>query len=151
MRVGARYSAAQHSRPEIFLALALAARPNAKGNMSSTHDTAFSKRLETAAAAKKALLEKFRPKTAATDPLFDERAAMKSAELNEVREARSSARAAAKQAVADAAEAVLQAEAALAADALTAKRGERKERKALTAAEAKAKRDAKYAARKTRN
>ena len=39
---------------------------------------------------------------------------------------------------------------AVAAAALDAKRGERKERKALTKAEAKAKRDARYAARKSR-
>ena len=39
---------------------------------------------------------------------------------------------------------------AVAAAALDAKRGERKERKALTKAEAKAKRDARYAARKAR-
>ncbi len=119
--------------------------------MISAHDTTFSKRLETAAAAKKLLLEKLRPKAAATDPLFAEREAMRAAELAEVRAARSEARAAAKQAIADAQEAAAQAQAAIEADALTAKRGARKERKALSAAEAKAARDAKYAARKSRN
>lgn len=119
--------------------------------MISTHDINFSKRLETAAAAKKLLLDKHRPKTAVTDPLFADREAMRAAELAKVRADRGQARADAKQAVADAREAALQAQAALDAEALAGKRGERKERKALNAAEAKAKRDAKYAARKSRN
>ena len=119
--------------------------------MISAHDTNFSKRLETAAAAKKLLLDKHRPKAAVTDPLFADREAMRAAELAQVRADRSQARADAKQAIADAQEAALQAQAALYAEALAGKRGERKERKALSAAEAKAKRDAKYAARKSRN
>ncbi|HWW25404.1 MAG TPA: DUF6481 family protein [Caulobacter sp.] len=118
--------------------------------MISAHDTTFSKRLETAAAAKRLLLDKLRPKATVTDPLFAERQAMKAAELNAVRTVRLQARADAKQAIADAHEAAVQAQAALDAEALAGKRGERKERKALSAAEAKAKRDAKYAARQAR-
>jgi len=53
-------------------------------------------------------------------------------------------------ALADAEEVARQAEADRAAAELDAKRGERKERKALTKAEAKAARDARYAARKAR-
>jgi hypothetical protein len=52
--------------------------------------------------------------------------------------------------VLDAEEAARQADADVEAAALDAKRGERKERKALTKAEAQAKRDARYAARKAR-
>jgi hypothetical protein len=141
---GLGISDAQHSHPEISPYVS-------EGSMNSAHDTNFSKRLETAAAAKKLLLDKLRPKAAATDPLFAEREAMKAAELAQVRADRSQARADAKQAIADSEEAKLAAQAALDLDALTAKRGERKERKALSAAEAKAKRDAKYAARKSRN
>lgn len=118
--------------------------------MISTHDASFTKRLETAAAAKKLLLDKLRPKATVTDPLFAERQAMKAAELEAVRTARLQARADAKQAIVDARDAAAEAQSALDAEALAGKRGERKARKALSAAEAKAKRDAKYAARQSR-
>jgi len=118
--------------------------------MISTYDTKFSTRLETAAAAKALLIAKLRPKAAVTDPLFTQREALRAVELNAVRAARLQARADAKQAIADAQEAAVQAQAALDAEALAAKRGARKERKVLSAAEAKAKRDAKYAARQAR-
>ena len=112
--------------------------------------TGFADRLKTAADAKQALLAKFKPKTAVTDPLFDQRAEMREAELKQVREDRSAAKAAARQAVIDKQDAVRQSHAAVEAAALDAKRGERKERKALTKAEAKTKRDARYAARQAR-
>lgn len=118
--------------------------------MISTRDNNFSKRLETAA-AKKLLLAKHRLKVAVIDPLFADRGAMRAAELTKVRADRSQARADAKQVIADAQEAALQAQAAHDAAALAGVRGARKERKALSAAEAKAKRDAKYAARKSRD
>lgn len=107
-------------------------------------------RLSAAADAKAALLAKLKPKPTVTDPLFDERAAMKAAELADVRTARAVERQDAKQATADKAAAVA---AAIAADEeaqLADKRGARKERKQLSKAEAKAKRDARYAARKAR-
>ena len=107
-------------------------------------------RLSAAAEAKAALLAKLKPKATVTDPLFAERAAMKAAELADVRAARAVEKADAKQATA---EKVAAAEAAIAADeqaALDDKRGARKERKQLSKAEAKAKRDARYAARKAR-
>ena len=53
--------------------------------------------------------------------------------------------------VAAARQALAEAEAARAAEALALVRGQRKQRKALTEAEAKAKRDARYAARKARH
>lgn len=118
--------------------------------MNTAYDTNFSKRLETAAAAKAHLVAKLRPKAAVTDPLFAQRQAMRDNELQAVRAARMQTRADAKQALADAQKAAVQALAALDAEALTAVRGARKERKVLSAAEAKAKRDAKYAARQSR-
>ena len=112
--------------------------------------TGCADRLKTAAAAKQALLDKLRPKPTRIDPQHAERAEMRAAELEVVREDRAVAKAAKRQ---EAADAVAAAERARAADeeaALLAKRGQRKERKALSAAEAKAKRDAKYAARQAR-
>jgi hypothetical protein len=118
--------------------------------MSEPYNPNFSDRLKTASEAKKAMLAKFKPKPTVTDPQFEERAALRTAELEKVRLERAEAKAAAKQAQADAEEARLQAEAELEAADLAAKRGQRKERKALTKAEAKAARDARYAARKAR-
>jgi len=111
--------------------------------MSSFQNVGHADRLKTAAQAKAALLAKFKPKAAVTDPQFEDRAALRAAELTAVRKERSAARALIK------AEAAEQ-QAALTEEALAAKRGARKERKALTNAEAKAKRDARYAARKAR-
>jgi hypothetical protein len=118
--------------------------------MKPADPNSFADRLKTAAEAKKALLDKFRPKASVTDPLFAERAAMREAEIDQVRADRAQAKADAKQAAVDAEAAVRETEAADAAIALEAKRGERRERKALTKGEAKAKRDARYAARKAR-
>ncbi len=118
--------------------------------MSELLKTGFADRIKTASAAKSALLAKFKARPTVVDPLFSERAAMRTAELDAVRERRAEAKATAKQALADAAAAALQAQADLEAAALDAKRGDRKERKALTKVEAKAKRDARYAARKAR-
>ncbi|UAL09391.1 DUF6481 family protein [Caulobacter segnis] len=118
--------------------------------MNASQDIGHAQRQKTAADAKAALLAKFKPRATSTDPLFADRAALRAAELKAVREARSVAKAAVRQAAADSAQAIVDAETALAAEALSAKRGERKERKALSNAEAKAKRDARYAARKAR-
>ena len=122
--------------------------------MNETQKTGFAERLKTAADAKKLLLERMKPKAAAIDPLHAERAALraseKAQEIAQVREERAAAKAATKQANADAEAAVAQAQADAEAAELDAKRGQRKERKALTKVEAKAARDAKYAARKAR-
>jgi len=118
--------------------------------MTELHNTGFADRLKTASEAKKALLAKFQPKPTVVDPLASERAAMRAAELNQLRQDHATAKAAAKQVIADAKEAIRQAEADAVAADLDAKRGVRKERKALSKTEAKAKRDARYAARKAR-
>ncbi|WP_304165125.1 DUF6481 family protein [Phenylobacterium aquaticum] len=118
--------------------------------MNQTLNTGFAERLKTAAEAKKALLAKFQPKPTVVDPEFTARAERRAAELEKVRSDRLEARAAAKQAAADAVEAARLAHEATAEAELEAKRGERKERKALTKAEQKAKRDQRYAARKAR-
>jgi hypothetical protein len=116
--------------------------------------TGFADRLKTAAAAKRALLDQLRPMPAQIDPDHERRAALRAAEreaaLEAVRQQRAAAKAAKRQAAADAALEIELARAAAEEAELLAKRGQRKERKALSAAEAKAKRDAKYAARKMR-
>jgi len=118
--------------------------------MNEMQRTGFSERLKTAAEARKALLANFRPKPAVTAVETPDRAAQRAAELERVRQERQDAKAAKAEARALSEEAArLEAE-AIEASALDAKRGERKERKALTKAEQKAKRDARYAARKAR-
>jgi hypothetical protein len=110
----------------------------------------FSDRQKRAADAKTALLAKLRPKPTVTDPSAPSREALRAEELDRVREARAEAKSAKTEAAAAALEAARLAEEAASAAVLDAKRGERKERKALTKVEAKAKRDAKYAARQAR-
>lgn len=110
----------------------------------------FADRQKTAADAKAALVARFKPKPAVTDPTLKPRHERRAEELARVRQARTADKAARKQAQADAAAKLVAARAAEEAAALEAKRGERKERKALTKAEAQTARDAKYAARKAR-
>lgn len=112
--------------------------------------TGFQDRLKTAAEARTALLAAFKPKPSVTAPNLQSRAEARAVELARVRQERADAKAARKQAATEAVEAARLTDEALAAAALDAKRGERKERKALTKAEQKAKRDARYAARKAR-
>lgn len=118
--------------------------------MNELQRTGFAERLKTAAEAKKSLLAGFRARPAVTAAEFTPSSVARAAELVRVRQARTEAKAAKLQAALAAAEAARLSEEALAAAALDAKRGERKERKALTKAEQKAKRDARYAARKAR-
>jgi len=118
--------------------------------MKARFSVGLADRLKAAAAAKRSLLDKLQPKPAHVDPLHAEREAMRRADLAAVRADRVAGRAAKKQAAADAAAETLRGELVAEEAALALKRGARKERKALTAAEAKAKRDAKYAARKAR-
>jgi hypothetical protein len=117
-----------------------------RGTMKEDQKTGYSERLKTAAAAKAALLAQLRPKPTqvAAEPV--DRAAERAAELETVRQARAEAKAVRKEAASHAAEVAAQAQAKVEADALEAKRGERKQRKALSAAETKARRDAKFAA-----
>jgi hypothetical protein len=110
----------------------------------------FSDRLKTAAAAKAALLAQLRPKPTRTDPDHPQRDELRAAELETVRQDRTEAKVVRKQAAADAVQAAEEARAAAEAAALEAKRGERKQRKALSNAEAKTRKDAKFAAYRTR-
>lgn len=105
--------------------------------MNDTKGAGLADRLKAAAQAKQALLAKFRPKAAVVDPLFAERGLEAAAELKAVRAERQAGRTVRK-AAADTV--------AAAAD----QRAARKRAKAPTEAEAKDKRDAKYAARKSR-
>ena len=107
--------------------------------MNETQRTEFAERLKTAADARSALLAKLRPKPTVTAAQTPDRSA-----------ARRQAKADKQLAAAEAQEVARQADEAAAAASLDAKRGERKERKALTKAEQKAKRDLRYAARKAR-
>lgn len=118
--------------------------------MQQTFDIGFAKRLETAAAARRARLASFKPQPARTAPYPIDMAAARAVELDQVRRDRAQAKATRLEVAAAAVAAELCAQADLEAAALEAKRGARRERKALTAAEAKAKRDTRYAARKAR-
>jgi len=118
--------------------------------MNKTPLTGFSDRLKTAAEARKAMLANFRPKPTVTAGEVPDRAVRRAAELEQVRLERREAKVAKAEATAQKAEAERAAAEAAAAEALDAVRGMRKERKALTKAEQKAKRDARYAARKAR-
>ena len=85
--------------------------------------------MKAAADAKKAMLEKFKPKPTVIDPDFDQREALRLAELEKVRLARAEAKAQAKARQEEAAAARRAAEAELAQTELEIKRLERKERK----------------------
>ena len=121
-----------------------------KASMKDLKGSGLTDRLAAAAEAKAALLAKLKPKPTVTAPKGETRAATKEAELKAVRLARAEEKEAARLAAADKAAAI---QAGILADeeaALAEKRGARKERKQLTKAEAQAKRDARYAARKAR-
>jgi hypothetical protein len=89
----------------------------------------FADRQTAAAEAKKAMLAKFKPKAAVTDPNFQSREAEKAAELERVRAERATARAEAKRRQEEAAAARAAEQAELAQTELEIKRLERKERK----------------------
>ena len=116
----------------------------------SDYGSGFAERLKTAAEARKALIEGLRAKPSVSDPDFQHSSVRKAAELQQVRLDRADAKRLKQAAAAEAVAQAQAAEAAAADAALADKRGARKERKALTKAEAKAKRDARYAARKAR-
>lgn len=118
--------------------------------MTTAHLPSLHDRLKASADARKALIAQFRPRAAAADPDPGLRASRRAAELDRVRQDRVAAKEGRRQAALQVAEDVRQAEAAEAQASLDARRGERKERKALTKVEAKARRDARYAARKAR-
>lgn len=112
--------------------------------------TGYADRLKTAADARKAMIAKLQPRVSVPAAQPIDRAARKAAELAQVRQARAAAKTVKQEAAAQVLEDARQAEEAVVAAALENRRGERKERKALSKVEAKAKRDARYAARKAR-
>lgn len=118
--------------------------------MKNDYAVAFPDRLKSAAKARRLLIDQLRPKPARPDPLHAERGAMRQAELATVRAERLAARAAKKIAAAGLAGDAERARIAAEGVALGLNREARKERKAMSAIEAKAKRDARYAARKAR-
>jgi hypothetical protein len=124
--------------------------PSQKVFVQNTPNDGFADRLKTAAAARQALLARFKPQEARPALEHIDRAKERAATLVQVRGDRAQAKTARQDAAAAAIAADAQATADREAAELTAKRGERKERKALSALEAKAKRDARYAARQAR-
>ena len=121
-----------------------------KASMKDLKGSGLTDRLAAAAEAKAALLAKLKPKPTVTAPQFESRASTREAELKAVRQTRADEKEAGRLASADKAAAVQAAIVAGEEAALAEKRGARKERKQLTKAEAQAKRDARYAARKAR-
>jgi hypothetical protein len=120
-----------------------------RSEMSNFKEQSFGERMNTAADAKKAMLEKFRARPGVDDPAVLERQAARQA-VSLAREARSIERKAAREA--DAARQAAE-QAAREADAarLTAElQAEQVARDAALEAERKAARDARYAARKAR-
>jgi hypothetical protein len=118
--------------------------------MKDPKGSGLAERLASAAAARAAVMAKFRPKAGVAAPPGESRAELRDAELVAVRQGRTAAKAATR--LASEEKAAAQQAAALVVEeaALAAKRGARKERKQLTKTEAQAKRDARYAARKAR-
>ena len=108
----------------------------------------FTERLESQAEARRALLEKFKPKPTVQAEVLETRAERKARELEEVRAKRAAEKEAARL---RAEEAVEQAKLALLNNEeaqLELKRQDRKDRKAAAKAEARAKREAKSASRR---
>jgi hypothetical protein len=106
----------------------------------------YNERLSTAAEAKKALLEKFKPKPMITAAEPIDRAARMEAQRDAIRIQRTAEKEAAREAKAIAAEAARQAAIASDLAALEAKRAERKDRKTLMKMDAQQRRAARLAA-----
>ena len=115
--------------------------------MNSKIDPKFSDRLQTQADAKKALLARFKPKPAVTDPNFERRDEIKAAQVEAARQAREAEKQQREQDKAARLEAQRLESLRRAEEDLEARRSERKQRKALTKAEQQAKRDLRKAAR----
>jgi hypothetical protein len=108
----------------------------------------FAERLESQAEARKALLEKFKPKPTVQAEVFETTAQRKARELEEVRARRAVEKEEARQRAEQAEAARLLALENDEQHQLELKRQERKDRKAAAKAEARAKREAKSAARR---
>lgn len=100
--------------------------------MSHLKNTGFADRISAQQEAKKAMLAKFKAKPTVQDPDFDKREELRAAELEAVRAARAEAKEKARL------EALAREE-----ELLAAKRAERKERKALEAAEMRVRKEEK--------
>jgi hypothetical protein len=99
--------------------------------MSRNFNPSLTDRQAAAAAAKKAMLEKFKPKPTVADPNFVDRETRKAAEREALRTQRAVEKEAARLAAAARAEAARKAQLAADLAAAEAKRLERKERKAI--------------------
>jgi hypothetical protein len=106
--------------------------------------TGFSDRITAQQEAKKALLAKFKPKAAAPDPEFERLAEKRAAEKEALRQQHELAKAEQRREKAE------KDAARMAADLEAQEALEAEKRKQLTKEEQKAKRDARYAARKAR-
>lgn len=105
--------------------------------------TGFAERLEAQAEARKAMLEKFKPKPAVKATEFVSREARRAAELEKVRRARAEAKEAARLKAEEAKAAQVQAVVEKELTELERQRAERKERKAAAKSDARARREAK--------
>jgi hypothetical protein len=108
----------------------------------------FAERLETQAEARKALLEKFKPKPTVKPEVFETRAQRKARELEEVRAKRAAEKEDARRRAADAEETRRLALENDEQAQLELKRQERKDRKAQAKADARSRREAKSAGRR---
>ena len=109
----------------------------------------YQDRAAASAAAKQALLAKFKPKPAVQATDLEDRNVVREAELAAVRAARAEAKAAKEAARQAEVEAIAAQEQQLADDSDAAKRAERKERKAAIKEAARPKKDSKQAMRRT--
>ena len=124
-------------------------RPLSESPMQDLKKNSFQDRAAASAAAKQALLAKFKPKPTITAPALDDRTLVREADLAAVRAARAEAKAA-KEAARQAAEAaVVQVLQKAADDSDEARRAERKARKAAIKEAARAKRESNQAIRRT--
>lgn len=113
--------------------------------MSRSFNPSLTDRQAAAAAAKKAMLEKFTPKPTVADPNFVDRETRKAAEREALRVQRAAEKEAARKAAAERAEAARKAQLAADLAAAEAKRLERKERKANTKADQRSRKEERMA------
>ncbi|MEI6282883.1 MAG: DUF6481 family protein [Alphaproteobacteria bacterium] len=117
--------------------------------MQDLKKNSFQDRAAASAAAKQALLAKFKPKPTVTAPVIEDRSLVRDAELAQVRAARAEAKAAKEAARLAAEAAAVQAEVKIAEDSDEARRAERKARKAAIKEAARLKRTSNQAMRRT--
>ena len=123
--------------------------PPLESPMQDLKKNGYQDRAAASAAAKQALLAKFKPKPMVQATDLDDRNVVREAELAAVRAARAEAKAAKEAARIAAQEAVVEQQRKLADDSDAAKRAERKERKAAIKEAARLKKEAKQSMRRT--